>query len=189
MEGIDLSFQIFIFLFIVGAVAGLVDSIAGGGGLIALPALLFVGLPPQLALGTNKLQGCFGTFSASYNFVRTGHVSLRGASSGIIFTLLGAGLGAWLVQQLSAGFTQYLIPVMLCIVFLYIMLSPRLGFEERGAKMSIFAFSLVFGMSLGFYDGFFGPGTGSFWTMACMTMMGMNMTRASGYTKIMNFTQ
>lgn len=188
MENFELTYQLVVILFLTGGVAGLVDSIAGGGGLIALPVLLSLGLPPQIALGTNKLQGCFGTFSAACNYIRKGQVRAREAWWGVIFTLLGAGLGSWLVQQLSSDFMNTLIPFLLVIIFFYTLLSPQLGQNEEKAKISIFCFSLCFGMSLGFYDGFFGPGTGSFWTVACICLMGMNMTKATGYTKIMNFT-
>lgn len=188
MEYFELSYQILIFLFCAGALAGLVDSIAGGGGLIALPALLAVGLPPQIALGTNKLQGCFGTFSAACNYIKKGQVNLKEARLAIFTTLIGAGTGAYLVQLLAADFIRDLIPIMLLLIFIYTLISPKLGFGDRAAKMSGFLFSIIFGLCLGFYDGFFGPGTGSFWTMAYMALMGMNMTKASGYTKIMNFT-
>lgn len=188
MDTFDLSLQVLIFLFCAGGIAGLVDSIAGGGGLIALPALLAVGLPPQIALGTNKLQGCFGTFSAACNYIKKGQVHFKEARLAVCTTLIGAGSGAYLVQLLPADFISTLIPIMLLLIFIYTIISPKLGFEDRAANMSGALFSIIFGLCLGFYDGVFGPGTGSFWTMAYMAIMGMNMTKASGYTKIMNFT-
>ncbi|MDM8517955.1 TSUP family transporter [Desulfobacterales bacterium HSG16] len=175
-------------LFFAGLLAGFVDSIAGGGGLIALPALLFAGLPPQVALGTNKLQGSFGTLSAAFNYIRKGEASLKEAAWGIIFTLIGATAGAWFVQQLDPSFIRPLIPILLIFVFVYTIFSKNLGYEDRAAKLSQNMFFVLFGISLGFYDGFFGPGTGSFWTVGFMVFLGFNMTRASGFTKIMNFT-
>lgn len=188
MELLEITNQLFLFLFATGFVAGFIDSIAGGGGLIALPVLLSIGLPPQLALGTNKLQGCFGTFSAACNFIQKKEIEPRTALSGICFTLIGASCGAWLVQQLSAHFIEPIIPFLLLGVLIYTFFMPKLGFTDTVPKISSFLFSMIFGITLGFYDGFFGPGTGSFWTLACMAIMGMNMTKASGYTKIMNFT-
>ncbi len=176
------------FLFVAAFLAGLVDSIAGGGGLIALPALIFSGLPPQLALGTNKLQGSFGTLSATINYVRKGQVSLKQAIFGVMCTFIGAASGSWLVQQLHVDFIRPLIPIMLMIVFIYTLFSGKLGFEDRKARLPSALFWLLAGLSLGFYDGFFGPGTGSFWTAGLMIFLGYNMVRASGYTKIMNFT-
>jgi uncharacterized membrane protein YfcA len=100
-----------------GPFGRVVDSIAGGGGLISLPVLLSVGLPPQLALGTNKLQGSFGTFSSAFNYIRKGKADLNRSYAGILFTLIGAMLGAWVIQQLEADFLKPLIPILLAMVF------------------------------------------------------------------------
>ena len=112
-----LSVSSLVLLFFTGLVAGFVDSIAGGGGLISLPVLLSVGIPPQLALGTNKLQGSFGTLAAAATFIRKGTVGLNDNRHGIFFTLMGAVLGAWSIQQIEAGFIRHIIPVMLLFVF------------------------------------------------------------------------
>jgi len=175
-------------LFGFGFLAGFVDSIAGGGGLISLPVLLSVGLPPQMALGTNKLQGSFGAFSAAYNYMRWKRMAPRRWLPGVGATFIGALLGAWAIQQMDPSFLRHLIPLMLLVVLIYILLSPRLGFEARTATMSPIIFFVVFGLVLGFYDGFFGPGTGSFWTAALLAFLGLEMTQATGYTKVMNFT-
>ena len=188
MTTFDITIEIFIILFLGGFSAGFVDSIAGGGGLISLPVLLSVGLPPQLALGTNKLQGTFGTLSASYNYIRSGKVDLNESVAGIVFTFIGAAMGAWLIQILDPGLIKHIIPVLLMAVFVYTVISKDLGFQPRDALMPKGWFYLVFGLALGFYDGFFGPGTGSFWTAALMVLLGYDMTRAAGATRIMNFT-
>lgn len=185
---VTLSGDIFILLFFVGLVSGLVDSIAGGGGLIALPVLLFIGLPPQVALGTNKLQGTFGAFSASFNFVRKRLVDPRECTTGIVCTLIGAAAGALLVQIIDPAVIEPLIPILLFLVFLYTLLSRHLGYVDRTARMSQTPFYVMFGLGLGFYDGFFGPGTGSFWAFALMILLGFNMVKATGVTKVMNFT-
>ncbi len=104
-------------LFVTGICAGFVDAIAGGGGLIALPALLAVGLPPAVALGTNKLQGSFGTLSAAANFISKGLVDIRQCRTGIIFTFFGAVLGAMIIQRMDSGFIRHLIPALLLAVF------------------------------------------------------------------------
>lgn len=188
MEIIDLSFNIFVLLFVTGFCSGFVDSIAGGGGLIALPVLLFMGLPPQVALGTNKLQGSFGTFSASYNYLKNGNASLKGALPGIIFTFAGSLIGAFLVQILDASVIEPLIPILLLMVLIYTFFSKNIGFKDRPPIMGESLFYLIFGFLLGFYDGFFGPGTGSLWTAAFMVFLGFNMAKSTGYTKLMNFT-
>ena len=188
MPDFEISFSIFTLLFLGGFCAGFVDSIAGGGGLISLPVLLSVGLPPQLALGTNKLQGSFGTFSASYNYIRNGKADLKESLLGIVFTFIGAALGAWLIQRLNPVFIKHLIPILLMGVFIYTLMTKDLGFKERRAFLDKRLFFVIFGLGLGFYDGFFGPGTGSFWTVALMVLLGLDMTKAAGATRIMNFT-
>ena len=188
MPSLQITADLLGILFGGGLLAGFVDSIAGGGGLISLPVLLSVGLPPPLALGTNKLQGCFGTLSASYNYIRKGQADLRESYLGVLFTFIGAVLGAWLIQRLDSGFIRHIIPVLLTLVFIYTLFSRRLGFESRRAVMSKRGFFMLFGLGLGFYDGFFGPGTGSFWTAALLVLLGYNMTKAAGATRIMNFT-
>ncbi|MDD2541828.1 MAG: TSUP family transporter [Desulfuromonadaceae bacterium] len=175
-------------LFGTAFIAGLVDSIAGGGGLITVPVLIGIGLPPQIALGTNKLQASFGSGSAMLHFVRAGTIKLSDCWNGIIWTAIGAALGVGAVQLLDATFLRQLIPWLLAAIAIYTLLSPRLGAEDSHASMNPGTFYLLCGLSIGFYDGFFGPGTGSFWTMALMMLLGFSMMRATATTKAMNFT-
>jgi uncharacterized membrane protein YfcA len=174
-------------LFATGLAAGFVDSIAGGGGLITLPVLLSFGLGPQEALGTNKLQATFGSGSAAGHYSAAKTVSPRDCARGFIYTLVGAALGAVTVQQVDPSFLKRAIPVLLILVAIYLLFKPRLGRYDLHPRMGRGWFDLIFGLLLGFYDGFFGPGTGTFWAMAYMVGLGFNMTRATGYTKVMNF--
>jgi uncharacterized membrane protein YfcA len=174
-------------LFATGLVAGFVDSIAGGGGLITLPVLLNLGLDPKLALGTNKLQATFGSGSATVHFARAGTVALRECKRGFIITFIGAALGTLLVQQLPRDFLAHAIPIMLVLVAVYVLLKPDLGAADAPPRLSRLWFDVGFGLLLGFYDGFFGPGTGTFWAMAFVLGLGFNLTRATGFTKVMNF--
>lgn len=175
-------------LFCTGFAAGLIDSIAGGGGLITVPVLIGIGLPPQAALGTNKLQASFGSGGAMLHFVRAGTVKLSDCWAGIIWTAIGAALGVWAVQLLDATILKQLIPWLLAAIAIYTLFSPRLGAEDSHSRMKSGPFYLLFGLAIGFYDGFFGPGTGSFWTMALMMLLGCSMLRATAATKVMNFT-
>ena len=175
-------------LFLAGGLAGFVDSIAGGGGIITLPALLAAGIPPHQALATNKLQSSFGSFTAVANYTRLGMVQPRALIEGVVFTLLGAALGAWAVQQFPADFLERLIVVMLVVIFLYTAFSPKLGFEPTAHKMPPCLFYALAGLAIGFYDGFFGPGTGSFWTMALVVLLGLDLKHATAQTKLFNFT-
>jgi hypothetical protein len=183
-----LAVWLFPVLFATGLVAGLVDSIAGGGGLITIPVLLGVGVPPHLALGTNKLQASFGSGSASLNFVRSGTARLGDCLRGIAFTFIGAALGAVTVQHLNPGFLKLLIPIMLGVIAVYTFFTPDLGALDVHPRLKSTPFYVMAGLSLGFYDGFFGPGTGSFWVVAFMLLVGFNMKKATAYTKVMNFT-
>lgn len=175
-------------LFLTGLAAGLVDSIAGGGGLITVPVLLGIGLPPQLALGTNKLQASFGSGSAMLSFLRSGTVKLEDCRTGIIFTAIGAATGTVAVQLVNPSFLRILIPWLMLAIVAYTLLTPRLGYDDIHPRLPRNALFALAGLILGFYDGFFGPGTGSFWVMAFMLGLGFNMTRATGHTKVMNFT-
>lgn len=175
-------------LFLVGLVAGTVDAVAGGGGLITIPALLNLGLPVPLALGTNKFQSSFGSVSASVHFVRCGAVQLRDCQLGIVTTLIGALLGAFVVQRIDATVLKHVVPWLLAAILLYMLLRPRVGTEEHEPRMQPGLFYLLFGLGLGFYDGFFGPGTGSFWAIALVVLLGLGFARATAITKVMNAT-
>jgi uncharacterized membrane protein YfcA len=178
----------FTILFVTGLAAGFVDTIAGGGGLITLPVLLSLGLPPKDALATNKLQSTFGSGSATVHYARAGVMNLRDCALGILFTFIGTSLGSLAVLRVNADFLKRLIPLLLVAIVGYLLWKPKAGFEDARLRMGRTAFYVLFGLALGFYDGFFGPGTGSFWAMAFMVFLGFNMTRATGYTKVMNFT-
>lgn len=174
-------------LFVTGVAAGFVDSIAGGGGLITLPVLLSCGFDPKLALGTNKLQATFGSGSAAWHYTRAGVASWRDSWRGFVLTFVGAALGTLAVQKLDPSLLRRALPVLLAGVAIYSLVRPKLGEKEAQPRMSRGAFDLTFGLLLGFYDGFFGPGTGTFWAVAFVLVMGCNLTRATGATKVMNF--
>jgi uncharacterized membrane protein YfcA len=173
---------------LVGFVAGFVDSIAGGGGIITIPALLSAGLPPHLALGTNKLQSSFGSLTASLTYRHHGLVRVRQTLLGVLFTAIGAAAGTLTIQRIPPTFLRQAIPILLVAIFVYTLLSPRLGERHGPARLSSPIFHLIFGLTIGFYDGFFGPGTGSFWAIGYVALLGFEFTRATAWTKVMNFT-
>ena len=183
-----LSVPVYLLLAATGLVAGLVDAIAGGGGLVALPMLLNLGFPAGLALGTNKLQSAVGTSIAARHYVRSGIVDLAACWRGVSFTFVGAILGAWTVQQIDSGFLARLIPWMLAAILVYTVFRPAVGQQDGPARMSPPLFFTTFGLGLGFYDGFFGPGAGAFWTISLVLVLGQNFMKATGYTKVMNLT-
>ncbi|MCW8882771.1 MAG: TSUP family transporter [Sedimenticola sp.] len=188
MPDLQLSLDILALLFMTGLIAGLVDAIAGGGGLIALPVLLATGLPPIQALATNKLQGSFGTFSSSLYFIRNGLICLREIRFMVGCTFIGSASGTLIVQNISTDSLASIIPLLLIGIALYFLLSPRISDEQQPARISTLLFSLSIGFGIGFYDGFFGPGAGSFFAIGFVGLLGFGLTKATAHTKILNLT-
>jgi len=184
----NISREIILFLGIVATLAGFIDAIAGGGGLLNVPALLWVGIPPLNALATNKLQGCFGTATASVNFWRKGHINLSELLWPIALTFIGAALGTRTVQHIHNDWLNQIIPILLIGVALYFALSTSLKDLDSYQRISFGAFGLTGGLIVGFYDGFFGPGTGSFFFAAIVLLLAWGAKRATGATKLLNFT-
>lgn len=184
----DLEIWVYAVLFCVGGIAGLVDAIAGGGGIITIPVLLNFGFPVPLALGTNKLQATFGSTSAAVHYGRAGLIDLRACFVGITATLVGAATGAAAVQQLDSALLQTMVPWLLAGVVIYTVIRPQTGEHDHPPRVPLNAFFIIFGLLLGFYDGFLGPGTGSFWTISLITLLGFNFLKATAVTKVMNAT-
>ncbi|MBM4118372.1 hypothetical protein FJ251_11660 [bacterium] len=183
-----LSAATYAFLVAAGFLAGFVDSIAGGGGIITIPALLAAGLPAPLALGTNKLQSSFGSLTATLSYRSSGLVRLRHTLPGIAFTAVGAALGTAAIQRLAPDLLERALPLVLVAVFIYLLVSPRVGEGAARPRLPRLAFYALCGLGIGFYDGFIGPGTGSFWALAFVALLGLDLRRATAHTKVMNFT-
>jgi uncharacterized protein len=175
-------------LLVTGFAAGFIDSIAGGGGLITMPVFLSFGFNPHDALGANKLQATFGSGSAAWHYSKAGAVDLSDCHRGFIITFIAAAVGTWLLQQLPRDFLMRFIPILLIAVAIYSLVRPSLGESDSPPRLTRPAFDITFGLLIGFYDGFFGPGTGTFWAMAYVLMLGFNFTKATSYTKVMNFS-
>jgi uncharacterized membrane protein YfcA len=169
-----------------GLLAGFVDAIAGGGGLIALPALLAAGVPPVAALGTNKVQSVIGTGIAAITYWRKGFVSLRSVLLAVVAAFVAAFVGALVVKQVDTSMLRIAVPLALVPVALYFLLAPRLSDEDRRTRLPFVTFVPVMGAVVGFYDGGLGPGTGSFLTMGFVALFGLGLTRAAGHTKVLN---
>lgn len=169
-----------------GLVAGFVDAIAGGGGLIALPALLAAGVPPVAALGTNKVQSVIGTGIAAITYWRKGFVSLRSVAVAVASAFAAAFVGALIVKQVDTSTLRVAVPLALVPIALYFLFAPRLSDEDRHARLPFVTFVPVMGAVVGFYDGGLGPGTGSFLTMGFVALFGLGLTRAAGHTKVLN---
>jgi len=180
--------DILLLLFLTGFLAGMVDAVAGGGGLITLPVLLAVGLGPTEALATNKLQGSFGTLSSSLYFVRRNMVNPKEIGFLIACTFVGSALGTLLVRHLNTELLIRVIPVLLIMTALYFWFGPRLREQTTGPKTGSSVFALTVGVGVGFYDGFFGPGAGSFFAVGFVALLGFNLVQATAHTKVLNFT-
>ena len=181
-----MSWETIALLFFAGLSAGFIDAIAGGGGLISVPALLWAGLPPQIALGTNKMQSTWGTLMAVRKYAKAGFVSWPQVRLTVLITFVSAMMGAWVVMLISNAVLKMIVPWMLLGIAVYVLLSPGLGKTAVKARLSLGTFACFAGSVLGFYDGFFGPGTGTFWTLACISLLGLELTRATAFTKVVN---
>lgn len=185
----DIDF-IFFALGLAALFAGFVDSIVGGGGLIQLPALFtaFPGTTPATLFGTNKLASIVGTTSAAIQYSRRVAIPWRVAGPGALAALVGSWYGAKAVAYLDPAILRPLILVLLVLVAAYTFLRKELGAvsnePEHGKRSAMLA--VVIGGGIGFYDGFFGPGTGSFLIFLFIRFLGMDFLRASVSAKILN---
>ncbi len=170
----------------VGLLAGFVDAIAGGGGMIAVPALISAGLPPVAALATNKMQGVVGTAMAVLTYWRRGLVDLRRLAVAIVLTFVGSLTGAMIVSYIDTSLLNVAVPVALIGIALYFLFAPKLSDADRAARLP-WTLAPLMGFACGFYDGIFGPGTGSFFTIGFVLLFGLGLTRATGNTKALNF--
>lgn len=184
----DLHLIIMGVLMLSGVAAGIVDTLAGGGGLIVLPVYLLVGIPPVPAMGCVKLQACFGELTAMLEFRRKGHIKLRKLVLGFLFVAIGASVGTILLQHTNPDVLKKLLPILLAIMLIYTIFSPRVASEDIKPRMSAALYYTVWGLVIGFYNGYFGPGTGSFWLVAFMFFLGFNIQKASIHAKPMNLT-
>jgi uncharacterized protein len=172
-------------LTLAGFFAGFVDAIAGGGGLIALPALLASGMPPALALGTNRCVGALGEFSAILQYRRQNRLDYRRLLLGFGVVLLSASAGALTVQFLHPKFVEKLIPFALLLILIYLVL-PKKNHRRARARLSDPVFFVIFGGLIGFYNGFLGPGTGTFWVAALLAFLAFELKDAIIYAKPLN---
>lgn len=170
--------------------AGVVDAIVGGGGLITVPALFttFPGLSPALLLGTNKCSSIFGTTVAAGHYAQRIQLEWRWLLPATVAAFCGALLGAWTLTQADPQLLRQLLPVVLCIVLAYIYLNPQLGLVHapRLAPRHALQLTLAAGVAIGWYDGFFGPGTGSFFIFVLVRWVGLDFLHASAYAKVLN---
>lgn len=173
-------------LFALGVVAATVDAMAGGGGLLTVPGLMATGLDPVSALATNKFQGTFGALSSTYRFWREGKLDLKKYFPGALFAFAGGLAGAATVMIADPATLKNIIPFLLIAIACWVLCSPKLGDIRSAAKIPS---SLYIGFLIpfiGFYDGFLGPGTGSFYALSGVALLGLKLDDATARAKLYN---
>lgn len=168
--------------------AAAIDALVGGGGLLNVPALLLAGLPPQFALGTNKLAGFFGTATATATFAAARAIRWQVVTAGAAAALVGSIIGARTVLHVDPAALRVVVSVLLVLAALAVALNPALGMKPSrdGVAGSIWRSGAI-GLLTGFYDGFFGPGTGLFMVFLFVAWLGLDFLAASGAAKAANF--
>ncbi|MFC7686025.1 TSUP family transporter [Ureibacillus sp. GCM10028918] len=184
----DLDPSLIIILFLFGFLAAFIDSVVGGGGLISLPALMFTGLSPSAAVATNKLAGTMGSLTSTITFYRSGNIDFKSIAKIFPFVFIASMLGAWVVHLMDPNLLKPLMLVMLAAVAVYTVFKKDWGsistYKKLTTKKYIGFILLV--SAIGFYDGFLGPGTGSFLIFAFL-MIGFDFLKAAGNSKFLNF--
>ncbi len=185
-----LDLNLWITLCSIGFIAGLIDAIAGGGGMLTVPALLSSGLPPHIALATNKLAATFGSLTASITFYRKKLFDPSFWKFAIISTAIGAIVGTLVVSYLSVEFLEKSLPVLIVITAIYTLLAKNTVNEssclpDKTTKLKIK--QTLQGLTLGFYDGIAGPGTGAFWTASSTALYKLNILLSCGLARSTNF--
>lgn len=173
-------------MFAVAAIAGAFDAIAGGGGLLTVPALLLTGMSPVAALGTNKLQGAVSAISATSAFARRGLIDWKTALPVAACAAVAGLAGALCASVLSPRFLAALVPILLIVIALYFGFSRGIKGEDAPPRLTVPLFAFCVAPVVGFYDGIFGPGAGAFYMVAFVTLLGYGALKATAHTKLAN---
>ncbi|MCB5262875.1 MAG: TSUP family transporter [Candidatus Cloacimonetes bacterium] len=169
--------------------AGFIDAIAGGGGLISLPAYWSAGIPPHMALGTNKFSSCSGTIFSTARFLHARMIDVPVALIGAVMALAGSWLGASTALLISGEFLNYLLIILIPLITVLVLVRKNLGFSDTAHLLKL-GYRLILGalagLIIGFYDGFFGPGTGTFLILIYSVLLHYDFVRANGNSKVVN---
>jgi hypothetical protein len=188
LEFSGFSTELLVILFFVSIAAGFIDTLAGGGGLITMPALLISGVPPLAALGTNKLQGSVGTATSTYMMIKHKRINWHEVKYLMILGFIGSALGSAAVQFIKAETLSFIIPIVLIFISVYFVISPKPHNEGTAPRLSekLYRYSVV--PAIGWYDGMFGPGTGSFFALAGVSLRGHSLINSTAVAKALNFS-
>ncbi len=179
-----------IFLCIMGFVAAIVDAIAGGSGLITIPAYMIAGLDPHVLLGTNKFASVAGTSMSTYTYARSDKIDWSLMLKLAPFSLIGASLGVYTVLKVDSTILEPIILVILILVGIYTMMKKDIGLinNYQGFDSTSLKKGIIVALVLGFYDGFFGPGTGTFIIFSLIKVFGFSFVMASANSKVLNLS-
>lgn len=183
---IEIHWIYVLILFGVALIAGIVDAIAGGGGLITLPALLFAGLSPAQAIATNKIQALTSVSAAAHKYYCAGLVDFKRIKLKLIASTFGAAFGAYAIQMINAGALARIVPFILVAVSLFFAIPKNSRRTSTHQMLGEASFALFACVPIGFYDGFFGPGTGSLYAAAFVILLRRPLDRATAETKMLN---
>lgn len=184
---LEVGFETLLLLLAAGFVAGFMDAVAGGGGLVTVPILLLAGANPITALATNKIQGLFGAGTAALAYARGGHVNLREQGRPAIIAFVASIAGALLVSVLPTGWIRMILPLLLIGIAVFFATKKGLGDTDRHRRMTPVLFAATMVTLCGAYDGLLGPGAGSFYMLAFVSMAGYGILKATAHTKLLNF--
>jgi len=187
MELFELSITTIFVLIGVAIVAGYIDTLVGGGGLITIPALLAAGLPPIYALGTNKLQAVVGSGTASLTLLVKRKVGMNDVKWLMLAAFAGSLLGSVIVQFFDTSVLNVAIPIVILLIAVYFVIAPTQSFTESEPRISKFAYATTATPVIGFYDGMFGPGTGSFLVWSGISLRGQSIVESTMTAKALNF--
>jgi len=185
---IDITVNLLILFFFLGLFAGFFDTISGGGGLLTIPVMLMVGVPPLEALGTNKLQGIFGTGSATLTFASKGHLDFKSLWPIALLCFISSIVGALIASQIPEQTLAIFIPYILILVALYFGLSKNISDVGKTPILRYSILATIILPIVGLYDGIFGPGAGSFYMFVILSLGGLGIVQATAQTKLLNFS-
>ncbi len=186
MDLANYSLEILTFLFFVGMVAGFLDTLVGGGGLLAVPALLLSGIPPIYVLGTNKFQGSMGTGVATLLLFRKKKLNWSAIKYLMLVSFVGSVIGGVIVQFIDTKALSFAIPIVLVFISIYFIISPKPKKTSKSSASSK-SFDKYAVPAVGFYDGMFGPGAGSFFVMTAVMLKKLEIIQATILAKPLNF--
>jgi len=179
-----------IFVCVAMFLAGFIDSIAGGGGCISLPAYLLTGLPTQTAFACNKTSACIGTSIATYKYFKSGHINVKVTLISAICGVIGSNIAARIVLSLDPVLFQKIIICVTPFAALFLILKKDFGSEDAFDTVpasKVWWVSIFTGLTLGLYDGIVGPGTGTFAIMIFASVLKFDLKTAGGNAKLLNF--